>query len=537
MQTGHRIVASLFASTLLAGCRQPEPPLPSTPASPASPASPANAPSASAAAAPPPAPSAPRQAHEGTLWLLADVRGTPRTCGCAKELELGGFDRLIPWLARARRGHAGRGLVLHAGPIFFPEATAPPDRVEQRRRKAQLVSRLMGEVARVVVGDAPPDTSSDAPPEAARPAGAAGVSAVDLVAAGSDLPGLAGATGLAFTTANVVDQGGAPLFPAHLVLRAGTEPTALAVGVFGLTAPAPQAAYRVTDPVAAARAQVRALRGRADVVVLLSDLGLRQSKRLLRKVPGIDLALVGGLGEHPVVSEEPDRVGGAYVVSLHREGRWVGEVTARRAAPGPLGLWAPRAGAAGSPPAGSWLRYRAVALRWDLPQDPAVAQEMARFDASLQALARARAASAGLPAPKPGEAVYVGEGRCLACHEEATAFARHNPHAQAWRTLEADGKTFDPDCVRCHVTGYGRPGGALVGHTEGREAVQCEACHGPGSRHAAAAEAGEDAAARAAIVAKPGAAACGLCHTKHHSPGFNFGAYRAKLLVPGHGAP
>ena len=498
---------------------------------------PAPAPVAKPATAQAPAP------REGTLWLLADVRGTPRTCGCAKELELGGFDRLIPWLHDARQAHGGEGLVLHAGPLFFPEAQSPPDRLEPRRRKAQLVGRLTGQlVQRLTPPGAVPDPSPPAHghgPNAAWSSpdvGAAGVSAVDLAAAGDGYPALVREAGLPFVTANVSAASGAPAFSPHVVLRTRPGPTGLRVGVFGLTAPG-DGDLRVTEPEAAARAQVAALRDRVDLVVLLSDLGLRQTKRLLRKVRGVDLALVGGLGDHPVVSEEADRVGDAYVVSLHREGRWVGEVTARRAGPGPLAPWAVREGAGGATPAGSWIRYRAVALSWTLPQDPKIAGEMARFDESLRALARAHAEAAELPATKPGEATYVGQPRCLQCHEEVAPFARTNPHAKAWRTLDKGGKTFDPDCVRCHVTGYGRPGGALVGHTAGREDVQCEACHGPGSRHVAAAEAGDDAAARAAITAKPDASACGLCHTKHHSPGFDFGTYRAKLLVPGHGAP
>ncbi len=522
------LVAASAIAMSLAGC-----PRSSVPASPAPPSPAAgSAGDVAPAETPPPAP------HQGTLWLLADVRGTPRTCGCAKALELGGFDRLIPWLDAAWARDHGEGLLLHAGPLFFPEAAPPPDLLESHRRKAQLVSRLVGRLTRRLQARA-------ARPE--HPVGAAGVSSLDLTAAGADYAALAKTTGLPLLTANVTRPDGTLAFPAHRVLPTASGPTALRVGVFALTAPPPAGrpgppGLRVTDPVAAARAQVAALRARADVdvVVLLSDLGLRQTKRLLRQVPGVDLALVGGLGEHPVVSEEADRVGDAYVVSLHREGRWVGQVTVHRTVAGPLALRGP--GSTGEArrdadrPA-SWLLYRAVPLRWSLPQDPDVAAEMARFDAALQELARARAEASQLPTPKPGEAVYVGQERCLACHDEATPFARTNPHAQAWRTLQDGGKTFDPDCVACHVTGYGRPGGALVGRTAGREAVQCEACHGPGSRHVAAAEAGDEAAARRAIQGKPGAQACGLCHTRHHSPGFDFDAYRAKLLVPGHGRP
>ena len=140
-------------------------------------------------------------------------------------------------------------------------------------------------------------------------------------------------------------------------------------------------------------------------------------------------------------------------------------------------------------------------------------------------------ANAGtLPEAKPGEAVYVGVKACLECHDEVESFWKHDRHAEAWATLEKDKKTFDAECVSCHVTGYGRAGGSLVGHTEGRENVQCEACHGPGSKHA---EDGDPDL----IVREPTVEVCVGCHNSHHSPTFDFAVYKPKLMVPGHGKP
>jgi mono/diheme cytochrome c family protein len=86
-------------------------------------------------------------------------------------------------------------------------------------------------------------------------------------------------------------------------------------------------------------------------------------------------------------------------------------------------------------------------------------------------------------AAKPGDAKYIGAEACSNCHDKAYAFWQTTPHARAYATLVKAHKEYNLDCVSCHVTGYDKPGGSTVTHTKNLEAVQCETCHGPGSRH------------------------------------------------------
>jgi hypothetical protein len=81
----------------------------------------------------------------------------------------------------------------------------------------------------------------------------------------------------------------------------------------------------------------------------------------------------------------------------------------------------------------------------------------------------------------PGE--YQGNNLCGACHLAEHASWRLTHHSVAWRTLEVRGKTTDPKCVDCHVTGAGQAGGWGSDVPTDLVDVGCESCHGPGGPH------------------------------------------------------
>lgn len=496
---------------------------------------------------------------EATLFLMADIRGVLRPCGCTPELQKGGFERLKAWLDAERRRFPGSKL-LHAGPLFFEEAEVEASKAAQRKRQAEVTADLVSKVGFDVVA----------------------ATAVDLAAAGGKLPKLAERSKAAFTAANLEATGGeAPWKPWRIEAVGG-----LRIGVFALAAPedgpALHSKAKITDPEEAAKAAVSALRSEADVIVLLSGLGLRQTKRLVRAVPGIHFAVAGGLGEHPVWSDEAEDVGGTRVLQFHREGRYVGRLTLKMAggsaglvdASGPteaelkevderivrlersLASWsktrpetdravrsarhhleslqaekAELQGKKAEAPAGrSSFSFKATPLDWDLPQDPEVLAVMDAFDHELKEINLANAGT--LPEAKPGEAVYAGVSACLECHEEVKGFWSTDLHAKAWHTLEEDKKTFDAECVPCHATGYGKAGGSILGKLNGLEAVQCEACHGPGSLHVES-----DGDADKLVHAAPAENECVVCHNSHHSPSFEFATFKKRITVPGHGLP
>ncbi|MBI2805923.1 MAG: hypothetical protein HYX68_13160 [Planctomycetes bacterium] len=113
------------------------------------------------------------------------------------------------------------------------------------------------------------------------------------------------------------------------------------------------------------------------------------------------------------------------------------------------------------------------------------------------------------------KATYVGSNRCIDCHEHAGEVWKREKskdkkhHALATETLEKlkapAGRQYDPECMKCHTTGFTHPGGyndfvpkladwpnrpkkapradKIKEHNKVLRGVGCETCHGPGSEH------------------------------------------------------
>lgn len=85
---------------------------------------------------------------------------------------------------------------------------------------------------------------------------------------------------------------------------------------------------------------------------------------------------------------------------------------------------------------------------------------------------------------KPAEeAQYLGVDKCKMCHAKQFATWQKMKHMKAIESLTAE-EQKNPECVKCHVTGYGKTGGfESMEKTPKMAGVQCEACHGAGSAH------------------------------------------------------
>jgi peroxiredoxin len=128
----------------------------------------------------------------------------------------------------------------------------------------------------------------------------------------------------------------------------------------------------------------------------------------------------------------------------------------------------------------------------------------------------------------PTDARYVGSDACRSCHAAEWETWSKQPHANALASLAAKQQAGNADCLRCHTTAYGLPGGFPAGAAPDDHAdlarVGCESCHGPGEKHVA------DGSRKLGTIVSLGDKCdscvilqiCGACHDDQNDAGFTF---------------
>lgn len=163
---------------------------------------------------------------------------------------------------------------------------------------------------------------------------------------------------------------------------------------------------------------------------------------------------------------------------------------------------------------------RSASHRWeklglDEPEDARVRKVFLAYDEKVAALLKDEDRKAEAEGP------YLGAEACARCHQPFADKWRTTRHTGAFADLERVGKSKDPECVKCHTTGYGQEGGFYSKKsTPGLAGVQCEVCHGPGKWHV------DDFSAPMQPVVE---SVCRACHTPENSPDFNYKVYRKKI--------
>jgi peroxiredoxin len=165
--------------------------------------------------------------------------------------------------------------------------------------------------------------------------------------------------------------------------------------------------------------------------------------------------------------------------------------------------------------------------------------------AAIAALSSAQRATLVADRRKPRDLLptssrIVGSEACQSCHPAEYATWSKSAHAHAVASLEKKGKAEDADCLRCHTTGFGRPGGfpadaGPAAHPD-LARVGCESCHGPGGDHVA--QGSKKIGSIVSLGDKCDSCVilqiCGSCHDDENDPGFRF-RVKARIEKQRHG--
>jgi hypothetical protein len=517
------------------------------------------------------------------LYFLSDLAGALAPCGCIKD-QLGGMDHLGAWMA-SERARAPAALLAAAGPLFFMDDKLRGDRADQDERKAATVASILDGLN--LVAFAPGmndwDVGDKGLVNLARTSGSAAI----VADSAEERPA-------PFARAIVKDIGGIKVGFVGFgqVPRAPGASDASASSDTNAASDA-RAASKVSagDPEdIVARGVDLARQGGANVLVALAAVGRDEARRIARAVPELTAIVVGSPsanGEENARVPQGEQVGRVILVQGANHLQSVAVLDLYVRDPGSPGHLIRFADATGldrapereklaariddlhekvaiwerdrslppadiesrkrdlaaleqesasldveTPPArGSFFRYSLKEVRSWLGTDLSIQTEIGAYDAEVNSRNRS-ALSDRKPLPnRAGLGGYVGLSVCGHCHAPAVAVWNHTWHAHAYGTLRSEGREFDLECVGCHVTGYERPGGSNATHVDKLQSVQCEVCHGPGSKHVA------DPIDEGAILAKPDAARCLDCHHSPHVEQFDPVAKMKEILGPGHGMP
>ncbi len=199
------------------------------------------------------------------------------------------------------------------------------------------------------------------------------------------------------------------------------------------------------------------------------------------------------------ILEEPAKAGKTVIVSGYPKDKKLGILAVRIDGEGRV----------------SNFTHRWQPLGKDTPEDAKVRDVLKAYDALVASLVKDEEIKPSSNGP------YLGYTSCAACHQPFVEDWLGTRHSGAFGALEKAGKSKDPECVKCHTLGYGEEGGFYSSSaTPGLANVQCEACHGPGKEHVS------DSTRPMRMV---GEETCLRCHTKDHSPDFEFKSYFEKI--------
>ena len=422
----------------------------------------------------------PAQARRLTLVYTVNNFGATDPMGCPhKILHDGGLSRRMTCV-RQLEAAEGPILLVDGGSTLFSEAEKAPDADREKLLlKAEYICEAYSRMGYKAMA----------------------VGTADLLLGIAELSHIAGRAKFPFLCANLETPAGMPFKASTVVEVAG-----LRVGIVGLLVDSIGKVYlektvpggKVLPAIDTARKLVGELRGKVDLVVVLSHNPQNLNRRLAKDVEGIDIIVDPSIeygNSHTRVQETDweETVGRTLILRSDGNGAAFGvlEIELRKAGSG-MGSRirlnaleeAVKNGSASDDDKAELadLQGRNLCVLRRLPLAPHYSDDLEGSD--LAEAFRKEADVAKVPA-KPAAAArdsYITSDVCKDCHEKQYTNWMGTKHFKALDGVMASGAGRKVECLHCHTTGYGP---AFVDPNEAKTfaGVQCEACHGTKQDH------------------------------------------------------
>ena len=320
-------------------------------------------------------------------------------------------------------------------------------------------------------------------------------------------------TGLPVICANLYFEN-ERLFPAYMIKEAGGSK----IGIFALLGERPPDidGLELTDPIAEGLETAAELRDLGcDMVILLAHFRREELEPMLSNIEGIDLVIRGHTERGEKASSDcADTVGGSFqdlgvpVLYSGDKGRALGRAVL-------------------TPAGGGWALTDTalVMLPKSAPIDTMVAMMTNDFFAEEGERRKKMQVTQFVsrdPLTGKMRERYIGMETCARCHDRTASDFMVSPHFRTFARMTESGNERNGKCLPCHTTGYGRFSGYDPDSDEkggiDLRGVQCEACHGPGTKHT-----------RDGKYKERARKSCRECHDARQSPHFVFQTFWAKV--------
>ncbi len=256
----------------------------------------------------------------------------------------------------------------------------------------------------------------------------------------------------------------------------------------------------VLDELAILQSEIESLQEKADITIVLASVGLDQSIALAQNTTGIDI-IISGYGDE--ITEEPLLVNGVHIVKAGSLGTYIGRLSISLDRSKKI----------------TDAENTVIYLNTDIEEDSEMLLLMDTYHALLKEH-KEELFDIVPEAPETGW-YYAGYETCERCHADQAEHWLVTDHAAAFTSLAKKNQDFNPECIPCHVTGFGYIGGFMSPDaTPALGGVQCEMCHGAAGEHL------EKPSEQYGEIAET---TCIICHTPEKNPQFDYETYYQKI--------